>query len=80
MNGRHMVWSTTHGDTVEVYGIWWTRMNVLTGGSERVGEFRYRVRSANGEIVEQGSEGYTGREAAIEAAERHHPAVEGGDA
>jgi uncharacterized protein YegP (UPF0339 family) len=57
-------WRTTGGDAVEVYAATAHR------------EYRYRVRAANGEIVEQGSEGYTRKAAAVEAAGRHHPQVE----
>lgn len=54
-------WTTRHGDTVEVF---------------RAGDgFRYRVQARNGEIVEQGSEGYARVEDAAEAASRHHPVI-----
>lgn len=62
---RHLVWSTTHGDTVEVY--------------EADDGPRYRVKARNGETVEQSSEAYASFAAAVEAAERHHPVLaEGG--
>jgi uncharacterized protein YegP (UPF0339 family) len=54
-----ITWTTTHGDEVEVY--------------ESGDGHRYRVRAANGEIVEQSSEAYTRWEAARDAAQRHHP-------
>lgn len=73
MNGE-VTWTTTAGDHVEVY------RQPLTcyreGCTVQHRAFRYRIQAANGEIVEQGSESYTRRSAAIEAALRHHPRVE----
>lgn len=67
-------WTTNGGDRVEVYA---TESRCLrTDCTTAHREYRYRVIAANGEIVEQGSEGYTRKAAAIEAAERHHPRVE----
>jgi uncharacterized protein YegP (UPF0339 family) len=54
-----ITWTTTHGDEVEVY--------------EAADGHRYRVRAANGEIVEQSSEPYTRWDAARDAAQRHYP-------
>ena len=54
-------WRTNHGDEVEVYP--------ASDG------WRYRVTATNGEIVATGSEAYTRRAGAVEAAERHHPPV-----
>lgn len=56
-------WRTHREDVVEVY--------------EAGDGFRYRVTARNGEIVEQGSEAYVSHGHAIEAAERHHPVLEG---
>jgi hypothetical protein len=73
---RPTTWTTTHGDTVEVYGRWWNELDIVAGTSKRVERFRYRVQARNGEIVEQGSEAYTTAAAAIEAAQRHHPRLD----
>jgi hypothetical protein len=62
-------WTTNHGDSVEVYS------TVVESNVGAHLEWRYRVRAANGEIVESG-ESYTRRSAVYEAAERHHPRVE----
>jgi len=67
-------WTTTGGDTVEVYESPTTCLRDDCDVAHR--EFRYRVTAANGEIVEQWSEGYTRKGAATQAAERHHPRVE----
>lgn len=60
----HEVWSTTHGDTVEVY---------LAGDG-----WRWRVRARNGEVVGSG-EAHPAREDAVTAAGRHHPPVQATD-
>jgi hypothetical protein len=67
-------WRTTGGDAVEVYEAPAPCLRPECNTAHR--EYRYRVRAANGEIVEQGSEGYTRKAAAVEAAGRHHPQVE----
>jgi hypothetical protein len=67
-------WPTSGGDTVEVYETAITCLRDDCAVYHR--EYRYRVTAANGEIVEQGSEGYTRKAAAVAAAERHHPRVE----
>lgn len=69
-----ITWPTAGGDKVEVYATATTCLRTECTIAHR--EYRYRVRAANGEIVETGSEGYTRKAAAIEAAERHHPRVE----
>ena len=71
-----MQWTTTHGDTVEVYKSEATdpRGDHLVD-ADAPPQFRYRVRARNQQIVEQGSEGYTRRHRAVKAAERHHPRV-----
>jgi len=61
-----VTWTTTHGDTVEVY------VSGQPEGHTR-DAYRFRVRAANGEIVATGSEGYTRKAIAVEAALRHHP-------
>jgi hypothetical protein len=71
MSADLITWQTTHGDTVEVY-----ESVDLIGPASFDMFWRYRVRAANRKVVEQGSEGYTRRRAAIKAAERHHPRVE----
>ena len=53
-------WKLANGDTVEVF----------RSGTQ----YRWHVQAANGEIVEQG-EGHPSLHGAVEAAERHHPAV-----
>ena len=58
-------WQTTGNDRVHVY-------------EDTAGEWRWQVRAANGEIVEQG-EGYVRRSDAVTAALRHHPEVESGE-
>lgn len=55
-------WLTGHEDTVEV---WY---------APTLGEYRWRVRARNGEIVGQG-EGHPDVDDAVAAAERHHPPV-----
>jgi hypothetical protein len=67
-------WRTTGGDAVEVYATPARCLRTECTTAHR--EYRYRVRAANGEIVEQGSEGYTRKAAAVEAAGRHHPQVD----
>ena len=67
-------WPTNGGDVVEVYATPTRCLRTECTTAHR--EYRYRVRAANGEIVEQGSEGYTRKAAAVTAAERHHPRVE----
>lgn len=59
-------WVTNHGDKVEVYNAQTQR--------EGPDDFRWHVQSKNGEVVGQG-EGHTRKEAAVEAAQRHHPYV-----
>jgi len=66
-----VTWTTTHGDTVEVY---LTKFEDGTLARLLGPSWRYRVRAANNKIVEWG-ESYTRRRAAVAAAERHHPRV-----
>jgi uncharacterized protein YegP (UPF0339 family) len=54
-------WWTTAGDRVEVY-------------RDIEDQYRWTVRAANGEIVEQG-ESHPDKRDAVAAAERHHPRV-----
>jgi hypothetical protein len=69
MSGESVTsWLTNNGDVVEVY---WSR----EPGAVTEPRWRYRVRAGNQKIVEQGSEGYTRRHAAVKAARRHHPVV-----
>lgn len=63
MTGIRQSWTTVLGDTVEVYET----------GFGALREFRFRVQAANGEIVATGSEGYTRKSAAAEAARRYFP-------
>ena len=74
MIGDSIKWQTNHGDTVTVYEAAKSCLRDNCAVLHR--EYRYRVQAANGEIVATGSEGYTRKTAAIEAAERHHPKVE----
>lgn len=69
MSAEPITWTTTHGDTVEVY-----LSDQPEGHTDDA--WRYRVRAANNKVVEQGSESYTRRRTAVTAAERHHPRVE----
>lgn len=66
-------WRTNHGDTVEVYATAAACLRPECTTAHR--EYRYRIRAANGEIVEHG-EAYSRKADAIEAAGRHHPRVE----
>jgi hypothetical protein len=59
-------WMTNHGDVVTV----WYAENQQ--GHPR--DWRWHVQARNGEVVGQG-EGHTRKEAAVEAAKRHHPYV-----
>lgn len=78
-----ITWQTKHGDTVEVYyspTFEDVAVEDAAGFIDMVEiqkpGWRFRIRAANNKIVEQGSEGYTRKTAAIRAAERHHPRVE----
>ena len=75
MGAEMITWTTSHGDTVEVYQ---SDDPCRSSGCLATdhASWRYRVRARNQKIVEQGSEGYTRKTAAIQAAKRHHPRQE----
>lgn len=75
MTNDHIVdaWAATGGDTVEVYVI--PRDCLRYDCDVRHREYRWRVKAANSEVVGSG-EGHTRKQAAVEAALRHHPQVE----
>ena len=68
-------WRTTSGDKVEVYRGSVGCSNPRCDLAHYAGDYRWRVRAGNGEIVGQG-EGHPRKANAVEAAKRHHPAVE----
>jgi hypothetical protein len=67
-------WRTDNGDTVEIYRAEGTCDNPGCDLAHYVGDYRWRVRAGNGEVVGQG-EGHPRRSSAVAAAERHHPPV-----
>ena len=69
-----ITWTTTHGDTVEV----WRSLQIHADGLDvrNVEVWYWHVIARNGRIVGQG-EGHSRKHAAVKAAERHHPRLEG---
>lgn len=67
-------WQTTEGDKVEVYRSGRDCGEIGCDLAHYAGDFHWRVRASNGEVVGQG-EGHPRKVDAVTAAMRHHPPV-----
>lgn len=67
-------WATDGGDKVEVFRQSMACANPSCDLAHYGGDYYWRVRAGNGEIVGQG-EGHSRKANVIAAAERHHPRV-----